>query len=289
MPKSLPKSLDGLREDIDRLDDAILDLLVRRGDLVRQINKLKRGKLQSFSPHREARLLRRLVERQGSAGGLEASVITGVWREILANSHMLLGGLEIVIPGYGRPFASASEAVARVLGDGPVPRRVPNAEAVLREVARGPVDTESGSILGVLSAPTANDTYPWWPLLLDSAYREVQIMMHLTARDGSQWVTVGTGYWPLARSEKLASPVDSYVAVPTDTLKLPPADSKGDGKREWDLVGRWCTEAGEVWRLVLVHERERSAALETAGVLLGVVPLRPSPSASQPPRRIADR
>src|SRR3546814_7390778 len=56
-------SLDDLRRQIDYIDDAIHDLLMRRPDLGRQIGRATGQGGVFIRPGREARVLRRLVAR----------------------------------------------------------------------------------------------------------------------------------------------------------------------------------------------------------------------------------
>ncbi len=72
-------SLGDLRQEIDRLDDALHDLLMRRAGVVEQVGQL--GKT-SYRPGREADVIRRLVARH--AGPLPARALGRLWREIFA-------------------------------------------------------------------------------------------------------------------------------------------------------------------------------------------------------------
>ncbi|MBI5011979.1 MAG: chorismate mutase [Methylocystis sp.] len=55
--------LKGLREEIDRLDDRILELLNRRAGAVIEVGKIKTDRnLRFYVPEREVEILRRLVK-----------------------------------------------------------------------------------------------------------------------------------------------------------------------------------------------------------------------------------
>lgn len=86
-----PKSdnpLDALRREIDTIDDAIVDLLVRRFAATAQVRAVKSqdGSLASspFRPAREASMLRRLLARGGT--GLPPDLVVRLWRVILSTS-----------------------------------------------------------------------------------------------------------------------------------------------------------------------------------------------------------
>jgi len=74
-----------LREDIDRIDRAVVDLLIERTDVVRAIADVKSdrgdGRL-AMRPAREAQILRSLVARAGDR--FPRAVLVRMWRELLA-------------------------------------------------------------------------------------------------------------------------------------------------------------------------------------------------------------
>ena len=81
-------SLDALRREIDAIDDAILDLLVKRFAATARVKdaKSRDGSIAAspFRPAREAAVLRRLAERSGAR--LPADTLVRLWRVILSSS-----------------------------------------------------------------------------------------------------------------------------------------------------------------------------------------------------------
>ena len=81
-------SLDALRREIDAIDDAILDLLVKRFAATNRVKdaKARDGSIAAspFRPAREAAVLRRLLSRCGT--GLPADTLVRLWRVILSSS-----------------------------------------------------------------------------------------------------------------------------------------------------------------------------------------------------------
>jgi chorismate mutase len=77
--------LADLRQDIDRIDRTIVDLLIERTDVVRAIAEVKGdrqdGRL-AMRPAREAQILRHLVARAGDR--FPRQVLVRMWRELLA-------------------------------------------------------------------------------------------------------------------------------------------------------------------------------------------------------------
>ena len=80
-----PPSLEELRREIDEIDDAIHDLLMRRAQVVEQIGIAKRPDNQIFRPGREAIILRRLAARH--TGAFPIAVVVRIWREMIAASE----------------------------------------------------------------------------------------------------------------------------------------------------------------------------------------------------------
>lgn len=81
-----------LRAEVDRIDDAVVDLLLERIAVVRRIGGVKSqapaaAPAIALRPAREAQIIRRLATRAG--GILPASALTRMWRELLAATTRL--------------------------------------------------------------------------------------------------------------------------------------------------------------------------------------------------------
>ncbi len=80
-------SLEELRREIDAVDDAMHDLLMRRVQLVEQVARVKAlanvsGGSFALRPAREAEILRRLWRRH--KGAMDRDVLIRIWREIIS-------------------------------------------------------------------------------------------------------------------------------------------------------------------------------------------------------------
>ena len=77
-------SLPELRAEIDRIDAAMHQLLMQRGDIIDRLIKVKRTAESgsAFRPAREADMMRRLVERH--RGILPLDTAESIWRVIIA-------------------------------------------------------------------------------------------------------------------------------------------------------------------------------------------------------------
>ncbi|MGB7259669.1 MAG: chorismate mutase [Pseudolabrys sp.] len=87
MPKATDApSLGDLRKEIDRIDEAMHNLLMERGEIIDRLIVAKRGQVQeigsAFRPAREADMMRRLVKRH--KGALPLDTAESIWRVIIS-------------------------------------------------------------------------------------------------------------------------------------------------------------------------------------------------------------
>ena len=76
--------LAALRAELDRIDDALHDALMRRSELVVQVGALGAKGPVPLRPGREASIIRRLLAR--NHGALDPATVVRLWRELLAGS-----------------------------------------------------------------------------------------------------------------------------------------------------------------------------------------------------------
>lgn len=100
--------LIGLRERIDALDGELLKLLNERTQIAREIGVIKnRESLPIYSPDREMKLLRSLIER--SEGPLRPEAIRAIYREIMSAALAVEKDVAIACVG---PIGSSSYQAA---------------------------------------------------------------------------------------------------------------------------------------------------------------------------------
>jgi chorismate mutase len=78
-------SLADLRKEIDRIDEAMHQLLIERGEIIDRLITVKRSQEtggSAFRPAREAEMMRRLVQRH--RGILPLDTVESIWRVIIA-------------------------------------------------------------------------------------------------------------------------------------------------------------------------------------------------------------
>ena len=83
-PPATQPTLAELRAEIDRIDEAMHQLLIERGEIIENLIAVKRTQEtgSAFRPAREAAMMRRLVERHH--GILPLDTVESIWRVIIA-------------------------------------------------------------------------------------------------------------------------------------------------------------------------------------------------------------
>jgi chorismate mutase len=90
----MSSKLDEIRQKIDSLDNQIHDLLMERASLIRDVSiEKQKSNRPIVHPAREARMIRRLLERH--TGILPQAAIVGIWRELVGAVSMLQKGLHV--------------------------------------------------------------------------------------------------------------------------------------------------------------------------------------------------
>lgn len=131
MPDLAPPDLASLRTEIDRIDDALHDLLMRRADLVAHMaaSRVKQG-APTFRPGREAVILRRLLGR--NRGALARPAVLRFWREIIASSLAQQGNFTVAALG-----TAPGATLAATLGAAP---GTPQGNGAGNMAAEGPAE-----------------------------------------------------------------------------------------------------------------------------------------------------
>jgi chorismate mutase len=152
------RSLADLRRDIDRIDAAMHELLIERGEIIDQLIAVKKTEEtgSAFRPAREADMMRRLVRRHH--GSLPLDTAESIWRVIISTFTYVQA-----------PFAvhadlSAGDALMRDSARFHFGFTVP---FVAHMGAATVVEAVSGSKgdLGLVPAFAIAETGPWWTAL----------------------------------------------------------------------------------------------------------------------------
>jgi len=82
------EKLEKFRKEIDKIDDEIVDLLNKRGEIVLKIGKIKKlHNLEIKQPNREFEILGRIQSRST----IYKKSIQAIWKEILKASRKIQG------------------------------------------------------------------------------------------------------------------------------------------------------------------------------------------------------
>ena len=150
--------LAALRGELDRLDDAMHDLLMQRAAVVEHVARA--GKPAAFRPGREASIIRRLLGRH--RGALPPAALVRIWRELLAATTSMQGGFSLAV-GDGEPGGAVTQLARAHFGALTPLRAHGSAEQALADVSQG------GASVAVLPFPS--DGQRWWVSLMHHAPR----------------------------------------------------------------------------------------------------------------------
>ncbi len=154
-------TLAALRSELDRVDDALHDALMRRAELVADVGALRAKGRVPLRPGREAAIIRRLLAR--NHGALDPALVVRVWREMLSGFTAQQREILVVVDDPALlPMVSAHfgllTSVAVMTG----------AEAALARVIAGE------ATVAVLRWPG-----PWWMALLDGRAATLHVVARL--------------------------------------------------------------------------------------------------------------
>ena len=163
--------LAALRAELDRVDDALHDMLMRRAEVVVQVAALGAKGRVPLRPGREASIIRRLLAR--NRGALAPATLVRVWREMLAGSSAQQNPMAIVTGDAGLDVTVREHfgALARAEAMDPA--------AAIAQVRQG------DAALAVLPFPS--EAARWWTELAEAGrWPRIHIVARLPfwAREG---------------------------------------------------------------------------------------------------------
>ena len=165
-----PRDLQALRAELDRIDDGLHDLLMRRAEVVRQVAGAKNG--VALRPGREAAILRRLLARH--AGALPPQAVVRIWRELLAGTTAMQGPFVIAVCDPD-PRAGFTQAAREQFG-ALTPIRVHGS------AAQAIADVSAGrATVAVLALPSETEAPrdAWWMALLQKDEPRIHVVARL--------------------------------------------------------------------------------------------------------------
>jgi chorismate mutase len=175
-----PPPLEDLRAEIDRIDRAILELLIERSAVVQQIGTVKADRANhrlAVRPAREAVILRHLATL--AAGRFPRAVLVRMWRELLAATTRLQTPLSVAVFTTRQQGFRTWDLARDHFGSVTPMVRVDSASQALRAVSDGSAT--------VAVVPLPNDEDPWWLALISDHHDRVRVFARLP------FVTGGVG------------------------------------------------------------------------------------------------
>ncbi|MHA2394648.1 MAG: prephenate dehydratase [Promethearchaeota archaeon] len=105
---NLREDLDNLRDQINKIDDKIVDLLNDRANIAIQIGPIKEKlNLKVFQPEREKEVINRIIEKSSV---LKSNSIEAIWKEIMSASKLVQGTITRI--GYLGPQGTFTHQAA---------------------------------------------------------------------------------------------------------------------------------------------------------------------------------
>ena len=164
------EKLTELRNEIDSIDNAIHDLIMRRTSVVEGVCEIKKGSAVKIRPSREASILYRLCAQH--KGYFPKRALCRIWRELIVSTLSLEGPFSVAVydpgdvPGYW-------DLARDQYGTFTPMQRHSSARAVVEEVR------ELKATVGVLPFPSRDHDNPWWRFLVSDALETPKVIARL--------------------------------------------------------------------------------------------------------------
>ena len=167
-------ALDRIRAEIDSIDAAMHDLLIRRSAVIDELIAVKGARTPgtAFRPGREADMMRRFVMRH--EGHLPLTTVEHIWREIIATFTAMQAPYSIIAGPAADPLAMR-DAVRFYFGFS-----VPVSEAASNEAALNSISDKRSQIAVI----AADSTGAWWRTLCGVDAPKVLAKLPFIAMEG---------------------------------------------------------------------------------------------------------
>jgi chorismate mutase len=170
--ETVPAPLAALRAELDTIDTALHDLLIRRAEVVADVAKLGAKGAVPLRAGREADIIRRLLRRH--SGMLPRAVIVRIWRELLAATTAMQGPYSVTVCDAG-PGGEYTRLAREHFG-GLTPLRVHGSPMqAISEISAGTAS------VAVLPDPVEDEpaSAAWWTALLHRDDPRIHVVARL--------------------------------------------------------------------------------------------------------------
>lgn len=197
--------LASLRNEIDRIDDTIHDLLMERALVVENVRAAKGAEGIKLRPGREAEVLRRLIARH--TGPFPKGALVRIWREVMSAYLKLQGHLAMAVY-MPEPGAGYWDLARDQYGSQTPMTAQPSVRGVISAVQSGE------AAIGVLPVPYLSDSDPWWRHLYSLTENTPHILSRL----------------PVAQTEKVRGTYQEALIIGL------PSDDHTDQERYYTVI-----------------------------------------------------
>ncbi|MBH9538785.1 chorismate mutase [Novosphingopyxis sp. YJ-S2-01] len=173
-PKSASRPIDNLREEIDALDDALLDLVEKRLALSKSIAAAKSAEDDRhlmIRPKRERQLIERLA---GNTRAIPRASVSAIWRELMSLNLQSQRSTELALCADERRMHVADQA-----------RRRFGTVAPMVEVAEPAAALERARTRETIAIIELNPKADWWTVLAE----DDDLVIFDALREEGGWVT----------------------------------------------------------------------------------------------------
>jgi chorismate mutase / prephenate dehydratase len=169
--------LDSIRQKIDELDNRIHDTLMERAELVLKVGAEKRkNNIQIVQPAREARMIRRLLERH--KGALPEMAVVRIWRELVGAVSLLQTGLKAIVVMLDQQQSEIWDLARDYFGSCLPMQKTSTAMTAIAALKDDKVT------FAVVPRPQQEDEQPWWVFLTQGGNDQaMKIIMSLPYGD----------------------------------------------------------------------------------------------------------
>lgn len=180
MPDTAPDSVDSskalaaLRDELDRIDDNIHDLLMLRAEVVERVGALGAKGRTPIRPGREAAIIHRLLARH--RGPLPKRVLPRIWRELLAATTAMQASYVIAVCDPSEGQTAGYVSLGREHFGASTDMRIHSSPAqALAEVSSG------AAIAAVLPMPSEDEPQraAWWTALMQQDAPRIHVVARL--------------------------------------------------------------------------------------------------------------
>ena len=200
--------LEDVRREIDEIDSALHDLIMRRTRVVEQIAAAK-GKTNApnFIPGREVKVLRRLLARH--QGAFPRHALVRIWREMISVFAAMQGPFHVVVYADG-----GDQGCWDLARDQFGSHHTMSTLATPREVVARVSSGEAA--IGVAPVPAEGDDDAWWRMLAGAVAPRIVALLPFI--EGSNARNDGTGGYAVAKLDPDPTGEDrSLLVVETES------------------------------------------------------------------------